>query len=461
MVKIKKRSLKLVIWFLVFSLVTPIFSGCGDDGAIPYSVELEVWGVFDEPGDYRDIMSDYSGINPFISKINYKKHTIENYKKDLIDALASGNGPDIFMINNFWMPEFENKVAPAPEYLINEQQFRNNFVDVVAEDFFGESGEIYGAPLSVDSLALYYNKDLFNAAGITSPPANWEELVEDSKKMTRIDDIGDIERSGVAMGTSYNINRSSDIVELLLLQHGAQFPNRSRKNFNVDANLGNDVLEFYTQFARSSSPAYSWNKEMHYSIDSFYEGALAMMLNYSWHMETLRSKNAKLNFATAKVPQLSDKNPVNYANYWSFVVNKNKIPSANPSGGVAVSNEERVHEAWQFLKFMTFSNNGSVDVMSAKSGNSKTFPINMDPAKDYLEKTNKPAARRDLVDGQKSDPYLGAFAYGNLIAKSWYRQDAEKIEGIWAEIVDAINKGDVTATEGFGLVYNRINDINR
>lgn len=456
----KNKTPRIVIWFLVFSLIMPFFSGCSEKEII-YKVNLEIWGVFDDGGDYSEMISEYDKINPFINRITYRKFTVDNYKNDLINALAAGNGPDIFMINNLWMPEFEDKVAPAPDYLLNEQQFRSNFVDVVAEDFLGSSGEIYGTPLSVDSLALYYNKDLFNATGITSPPETWEELVEDSKKITDIDNIGGIDKSGVALGTAYNINRSSDIVELLLLQHGAQMPSRSSSNFNVDVNLGNDVLEFYTQFARSSSPAYAWNKEMHYSIDAFYEGDLAMMLNYSWHMETLRSKNAKLNFATANIPQLAEKLPVNYANYWSFVVNKNKEMESVNENDIPVSNKERVHEAWEFLKFATFKNSGSFDVMSAKSGTIKPFPVSIDPAKSYVEKTNKPAARRDLIEVQKSDPYLGAFAYGNLIAKSWHRKDAEAIEGIWAEIIDSVNKGDVTASEAFNLARNRINDINK
>lgn len=460
MMKNSSKTTRLIIWFLVFSLVTPFFSGCGGEKPIDYSVNLEIWGVFDDSSDYSDIFSEYR-FNPFVGDIRYKKHTVENYKEDLIDALASGDGPDIFMINSSWMPDFENKVAPAPDYLINEQQFRNNFVDVVAEDFLGSSKEVYGVPLSVDSLALYYNKDLFNAAGIASPPGTWEELVEDSKKMTIIDDTGGIERSGVALGTAYNINRSSDVLELLLFQHGAELPTRSKPSFQVDVNLGNDVLEFYTQFARSSSPAYAWNSAMHYSIDSFYEGDLAMMLNYSWHIETIKNKNAKLNFAIAKIPQLSEKNPANYSNYWTFVVNKNKEIKNPGVGASAINNDDRIHEAWQFLKFATFKNNGSFNIISVKSGNQKDFPVDIDPAKKYLEETRKPAARRDLVEDQKSDPELGAFAYGNLIAKSWYRKDVDATENIWAEIIDSINKGDTTATKGYTLARTRINDINR
>jgi len=459
MKKVNKNYIKIIVWGLIFVLVVPFFSGCGDK-PIQYSVDLEIWGVFDDADDYTQIISEYKRVNPFIGNINYRKFTIDNYKKDLLNALASGNGPDIFMINNFWMPNFEDKVATAPTRIVNEQLFRNNFIDVVVDDFVGNSGEIYGAPLSVDSLALYYNKDLFNAAGIASPPITWEELVEDSKKMTEISDIGTISRSGVALGTSYNINRSTDIIEFLLFQHGARMPNRRNASFSVDNNIGNDVLEFYTQFARSSSPAYSWNNTKHYSIDSFYEGDLGMMLNYSWHIETLKSKNAKLNFAVARAPQLSKKNPSNYANYWSFVVNRSKEVKQTENK-VSINNEERIHEAWQFLKYMTFKNDGTFNTISVKSGNEKQFSLEIDPAAIYLKETFKPAARKDLIELQKTDPILGVFAYGNLIAKTWYRKEADAIENIWANIVLSLNRGDITATEAFILVKTRINEVNK
>lgn len=451
---IKKISLALVIFLMV-----PFLTGCETAGSQRYSLDLEVWGSFDDTNDFSDIIAAAMESNPFIKNIIYKKIPIDTYEGELIDALAAGNGPDIFLINNAWMPRFEDKVAPAPNYLIDEKIFRENFVDVVADDFIGKNGEIYGTPLSVDSLALYYNKDLFNAAGISAPPASWSELIDDSKKITKIGDAGEIIKSGVALGTAENINRSTDLIDLLMLQNGAQMPTKEKISFSPDYGVGKNVLEFYTQFSRFSSPVYSWNKTMHYSIDSFYEGDLAMMLNYSWHINTIKNKNAKLNFAVAPIPQISSSKPVNYANYWSFVVNKNKkIAQVDPK--LVINNDIRIHESWQFLKFLTFKNNGKVSVINAKTKNSKEYDVQIDPASFYLEKTKRPAARRDLIEKQKSDPVLGSFAYGNLIAKTWYKKNSNMIESIWAQVVNDINKGDITADQAFQLVHSRIKQVN-
>ncbi len=149
--------------------------GCRDMRG-SYIVPLDIWGTFDNSAAYDQLLSTYRSVNRNISNLQYHKMDLESYKKDLLHGLAAGNGPDIFMIHNSWMPEFIDKIVPVPEDIMTEHDFRTNFVDVVADDALIE-GSIYGVPLSVDSLALYYNKDILNAAGITRPPQTWRSLI--------------------------------------------------------------------------------------------------------------------------------------------------------------------------------------------------------------------------------------------------------------------------------------------
>lgn len=445
--------------FLVFLMLPLFMGGCGTQKSATYKAELEIWGSFDDNDDFSEIISEYKKINPFIGDIIYKKVPIDSYESELINAMASGNGPDIFLVNNAWMPRYEDKVSPAPEYVITEKEFQANFVDVVFADFVGKQKEVYGTPLSVDSLALYYNKEMFNTAGISAPPTTWSEVLADSKKITKVDDVGEIKKSGIALGTAENINRSTDIIDVLLFQNGATMPDKMNPEFNPDYAIGKNVLEFYTQFSRFSSPAYTWNKRMHYSIDSFYEGDLSMMINYSWHINTIKNKNAKLDFGIVPIPQISSEKPANYANYWSFVVNKNK-QIKQIEGEPVITNDIRVHEAWQFLKFLTFKNDGKFSIINYKTKNKKEFIATIDPASLYLEKTGKPAARRDLIEKQKDDPILGSFAYGNLIAKSWYKKNSNMIENVWAKAIEDVNNGNATNEQAFRLVEYGIKQVN-
>ncbi len=438
-------------------------SGCGFKSSAPegYQVSLEIWGVFDDSDAYANAISAYRKINPYVKDIQYRKLSPETYKEDLINAFASGKGPDIFMIRNSWRAPFEDKTAPAPEVLLTEREYRGALPDVAATDFIGTDNKIYGIPASVDSLALYYNKDLFNAAGISRAPETWEEVADDVKRLTVIDQFGNITRSGIALGTGTNINRSSDILTVLMLQMGSQMKDSGTDRVNFGDQSSQQAFEFYTQFSRIGSPVYTWNARQHYSIDAFYEGTAAMMVNYSWQYETIKQKNAKLNIGVALLPQFNREAPVNLANYWGYAVSKDKTPQSTPTNPEK-QNYLRVFESWQFLKFLTLhGQKKTVTLINGLSGTSKEFPLLTDPTKEYLDITHKPAARRDLIAAEQNDVTLAPFAYGNLIAKNWYQGNPEALDGIFIDMIDSVVRGEKNVREALTVGANRTNLLGR
>ncbi len=456
----------LVICSIVF------LSGCGlktENQA--YETKLDIWGVFDNTSAYNEILLAYRSINDNVSNVNYRKYTIDSYKEDLLNALASGTGPDIFMIHNSWFPDFQDKIEPIPEYMMSEQDFRYNFVDVVADDFVLD-GKMYGVPLSVDSLALYYNKDIFNAAGVTQPPKTWDEFDEVVKKLTNIDEFGNIDQSAAAIGTAFNVNRSTDILTAMMIQNSAEMsdPTTKRVTFAEPVQKdgkavvpGEQALKYYTDFASAVEPVYTWNKNQNYSIDEFFEGNAAMMINYSWHYDTIEAKNAKLNFAVADLPQVSFDTigeQANFANYWTFVVAKNKQPT-QPSSKDArpITNEMRIHEAWQLLIAMTFPSEKGILLTNGLNKEALIFQTKFDFTKKYLEETGKPAARRDLVQEQVDDVRLGSFARGNLIAQTWWRNSAIAVDAIFAEMIDSVNTGKSSVHDAVDLGARRTQQL--
>ncbi len=467
--KILKTKQKIIISFLLIFCVFSL-SGCGCKPATQtrYAIELEVWGLFDDSDVYGDIFSLYTSyVNNNIVKINYRKFTPDTYKKELVDALATGQGPDVFLIHNTWLPVFGDKVVPAPVQILDEKRFKENFVDVVSDDFLYQ-GQAYAAPLSVNTLALFYNTDLLNEAGIVSPPSNWEEFVNCSKKITRISGGNNINRSGAILGTAYNINRSTDIISVLMLQGGTQMVDLSRKISAFDnivksgeqnISAGENALDFYTQFAKNSSPMYSWSSDSHYSLDAFSEGWAAMMLNYSWNIATIEAKSPNLNFSVAPLPQLEGNRIINYANYWAFAVSKNKTIDAEyakTKNLTQVSNEVRTAEAWKLISFLTTKPTGTLlDVAKKKN----VVPGNYDPTIEYLKKTYAPAARRDLIEIEKNDPRVGVFATQNLTAKSWYQADPEAIEAIFLNMIDEVNKGKATVRDAIKSAGVRVTQL--
>jgi multiple sugar transport system substrate-binding protein len=385
---------------------------------------LEIWGVYDDPATFSELIKTYEKQNKCAS-IKYVKKDFNTYGTDLVNAFASDKAPDIFMIHNTWLPIHKDKIKELPETLMTFQNFQDTFVEVAEKDLT-EDNKIYGLPLYVDTLALYYNKDYFNTAGISFPPKTWSQLIDDLEKLIKRNQSGAIDRAGISLGTSENINRSTDILALLMLQNKTKMVSDDKKfaNFNKVILLeqgtyypGQDALRFYTDFSNPSKRTYTWNRQMSYSIDAFVEGKTAMMINYSHHIATIKAKTPYLNFAISTMPQLDQRDyDINYANYWAITVSK-KTKSPD--------------EAWKFLIYLT----------------------NKENSQKYLEKTKKPVARRDLVDWQEKDLQLGVFAKQSLTARSWYQVDSGKIETIFSQAIDSV----VLGTSSVGAAIDTAN----
>lgn len=394
------------------------------------AVTLQFWGTFDEPSFYTDVISDFKRSNPNVNVV-YRKFNFEDYEGQLIDSFAAGTGPDVWLMHNTWLPKHGDKMQPLTPELFEEKQapmifkdFQEQFVDVAVRDLTFNS-QIYSLPVYMDTLALYYNKDIFNTAGIAQPPATWNAFNDAISKLTIFDNRGNIVRSGAAIGTVGNINRSTDILMLLMLQSGVQMTDRDNTGAAFarsveNENVGEISLQFYTDFANPARQVYTWNDRQHYSIDAFTEGNTAMMFNYSHQIATLRDRASRLNFGVAPMPQiLGSPVAVNYANYWSPAVSKqSKHPDL----------------AWKFI----------VHLSSAKG------------ATMYLNASSRPAARRDLIELQKSDPDLGIFATQSLSAKSWFQVDSSAIETIFGDMIDSINFGSVSIRDALQSAENKV-----
>lgn len=468
-----KKFIAIAMFFVV---VTTSGLGC-KNVRDRYTVNLEVWGTFDNTNAYTEVFNTYRSINKNVQSIEYRKMALESYKKDLLGGLAAGNGPDVFMIHNTWLPDFIDKVVPVPADMINEQEFRNNFVDVVADDMIVD-GQIYGVPMFVDSLGLYYNKDIFNSAGITRPPQTWDEFDKAVTALTVVDGYGNITQSGAAIGTAYNdngavnVNKASDILAVMMIQNGVEMSRRDGGAITLGGtatgtagarNPAVDTLKYYTDFASIASSQYTWNKKQNYSIDEFFEGTAAMMINYSYHYDTIKAKNAKLNFAVTDLPQRSLNTigaQANYADYWVFVVAKNKVPTQGmEEDAVPITDEMRVYESWQLLRSMTFPSANGVVLRNYFSAEALLYPAPFDLTEKYLEITGKPAARRDIVEKQKTDVRLGSFARGNLIARTWWRKDPDALDAVFYDMIDRVNIGQSTPADAIELGSRRMQQL--
>ncbi len=301
----KFRTLLFIIAFLFLSLS---LSACK---LIPGSqktqkVTLKYWGLWESAPAVNQIINDYKQIKPNVT-ILYDMKSPQQYRESLETQIQKGTGPDIFRFHNTWVPMLKGVLSPVPSSVYSQSDFKKTFYPTALADLKNSTKELVGIPLEIDGLALFYNVDILNAAGITSPPATWEEFAQDAIKLTVRDSTGNIRTAGAAMGTATNVDHFSDILGLMILQNGGD-PKVSTDRKTQDA------VEYYTNFAKGQNLV--WDQTMPASTPAFAGSTLAMYFAPSWRAIEIKTANPTLNFKTAPVPQLPG-GKVAWSSYWA------------------------------------------------------------------------------------------------------------------------------------------------
>lgn len=438
-------SFKRLFPFLVIASLLLSGAGCGGpsqasiDANTP--VTLKIWRVFDDQSTFGPIMDAYRKIHPNVS-FDYRTLREDEYQDTLIHAFATGEGPDILSLHNDWIGQYTDLIVPMPASVaipyctttgtikkettcttkttptISQRDLKNDFVDVVAHDVIrnyqanpnqAATPQIMGLPMALDTLALYYNRDLLNAAGIATPPTSWDEFQTDVKKLTLVDANGNIVQSGAAIGSSTNVERASDILSVLMMQNGTVMGDAYHAGFAAPLENGTypatDALRFYTDFANPVKEVYTWNAAQPDSFEAFTSGKTAFFFGYAYDLPLIKARAPKLNLAITPLPQIAGGRTVNFANYWVESVAKS---SKNQKW------------AWDFLQFATSA----------------------EQVQSYLDATQKPTARRALINAQVNSDTINVFAGEVLTADSWYLgNDASIVDTAFASMIDGALAG--------------------
>ncbi|MGK5445956.1 ABC transporter substrate-binding protein [Streptomyces radiopugnans] len=192
----------------------------------------------------------------------------------ILAATASGQGPDVLNIGNTWSASLQatGALLPWDQETFDKIGGRERFVDS-ALGSTGAPGENPAAvPLYSMAYALYYNKKAFEDAGIDGPPATWEELVADGKKLSKDGTWGlGVEGSNL----SNNIHQ----VFALAQQHDADFFDASGKpDFTSDGAVA--AVKQYVDFMAKDKIVAPGNAEyaQNQSLQDFARGKTAMLL---------------------------------------------------------------------------------------------------------------------------------------------------------------------------------------
>ncbi len=316
------------------------FKLLGKEKVVPSGEQttLTYWGLWEPEPVVQGVIAQFEKEHPEI-KIDYKMQSPQEYKARLQNALNSASGPDIFRFHPTWLSLMEKQLEPVPETVSQKLGLESNYFPVVKKAISLKE-RYYALPLEVDTLALYYNKDLLNEVG-GKLPRTWWGLQELAKQITKTNENEQITTAGVALGTTNNVDHFSDIIGLMLLQSKADL---LKPDFRTE-----EVLEYYTFFAKKDRV---WDKTLPSSTIQFASGKLGFYFAPSWRYFEIKAQNPGLNFGIAKVPQLPESREIKLE---AAEAGEGELTSVTWGSfwieGVSVKSPHK-KEAWEFLSFL-------------------------------------------------------------------------------------------------------------
>lgn len=271
-------------------------------------VTISFWGGWTGPDadKMKGIVDLYMSEHPNVTIEFETQQWTPLFTKFLADA-SSGNAPDILALHPVDLGQFAELGLLDGEMASTFGLDESNFSPTAWEGTFF-NGVQYAVPIDLHMHGLYYNKDLYEAAGITEPPTTGDELIETAKLLT--------------LDANGNNATSADFDPNNIVQYGLGFHQHHHIAFQLAALLVQQGEIPYTadmtevQFTpEAATKALQWIQDfvyVHHTTpvgektppDDFIAGNIAMLIDGPWQMPAM--EEAGVNFGTARYPKVFD-----------------------------------------------------------------------------------------------------------------------------------------------------------
>lgn len=169
-------------------LVTGLATAAGPAGAGAEATTITFWNGFTGPdrATVEQLVEEY---NASQDAVNVEMEILpwDQFFQRLLPAFGAGDGPDLVGMGVEQLPQYIERgvFQPVTEYYEDPANESESLVPAAVEAATWD-GTAYGVPMNFTTLMLYWNKTLFEEAGLDpeSPPATWEEFAEAAKALT-------------------------------------------------------------------------------------------------------------------------------------------------------------------------------------------------------------------------------------------------------------------------------------
>lgn len=425
------QTILVVICLVAFIGGVIVFSGFGGKGgkknANTPQGNVVVWGVL--PIEQIGQTIDDFNISNQGYTISYTEHAPEQFRQDLVEALANGSSPDVVIVSSEIISQIRDRLYVTPFSAYSERAFRDTYTDG-AQLLVTPEG-ILGLPLLVDPLVTYYNRDAIAGANFVVPPATWDDLSTALPLLTKKDTKNAIIQSAIGLGLYDNVRNARDILSALFLQTGNSVALYNTTTKTTAITLGQtqgsaDVpdtaraLQFYTNFANPTSTSYTWNSALPNTRAYFVAGKSAFYIGRASELFAIQTENPNLNFDVAQLFQI--KGATRPITYGSFSIVAPLKSSLNPVAGYAA--------------FTWLATSTTTDALA--------------------KKLSIPPARRDLLLANPANPYMATFYKSALGAFSWPDPNPTTTAAAFRGMISNVTSGRLDATTA---IYEATRDL--
>ncbi|GAA2975271.1 sugar ABC transporter substrate-binding protein [Streptomyces drozdowiczii] len=197
---------------------------------------------------------------------------------------SSKSLPDVLQLDASEMPTFAEAGGLIP---LKDLELTTKDIPEGIVNFGSYEGTYYGAARTVNTLALFYNKDTLDKAGL-KVPATWAEMRETAKKLTH--------------GRQYGLALSAGGAEDGVFQFTPFMWSNGGDETKLDSPEVAGALDYWKSLLKDGSLSKSTVNWTQADVnDQFMAGNAAMMINGPWQVETLIAKKG-LNWGIAEIP---------------------------------------------------------------------------------------------------------------------------------------------------------------
>ena len=276
-------------------------------------IDIELWYWTGAANLFQALADQYMAIHPNVH-ITLVENPWDDYWTKLPLALQGNDGPAIFNVHN---GQHDNLIGYLAPYDIPVEELKEEFVGASGHVI---DGKIYYTDYGLMTATMYYNVDMWEAAGLTEEdiPKTWDQFREVAKKLT----IRDSEGNLVQAGFSYNGGIQGDVLGMQYQYGQNLFTADSKVTLANDA-MKNVIQRLKDMYVVDGICDYTFGNN---SGDNFGQGTVAMYLGWGFMTNVLAQNFPDTHFKCFEIPSVSEDIPYAFHRYngeSTFGVNKN------------------------------------------------------------------------------------------------------------------------------------------